>query len=112
MGKEPGGSRQGSQEKEKNIQVLTTSSYPPMGQVTCPLPDLGELDPDLFREPPNSRQAMAFFMSVPPKMDGAMLLEMTSYTLGRAARRRNSSSSCGLTAPAKLRPGRAGRSAM
>lgn len=43
-----------------------------------PSPDLGVPGPHLFREPPKSRQAMAFFMSVPPKMEGAMLLEMTS----------------------------------
>lgn len=49
-----------------------------MGRMTVPAPDPGDLNLYLFREPPKSRQAIAFFMSMPPKMEGAMLLEMTS----------------------------------
>lgn len=52
--------------------VLQGARHPPLHQTW------GRLDPHLFREPPKSRQAMAFFMSVPPKMEGAMLLETTS----------------------------------
>lgn len=80
----PGSSRQGggSWEHGKSIPVLTIRRCCPMGQVTHPLPRRGGggsvLHPHLLREPPKSRQAMAFFMSVPPKMEGAMLLEMTS----------------------------------
>lgn len=71
-----GGAEGPGQINEKGIHVLTTWQLPSCGQVTNSPPR--GLDTHLFREPPKSRQAMAFFMSVPPKMEGAMLLETTS----------------------------------
>ena len=59
----------------------------------------------LFLDPPNNKQAMAFLMSKLPKMEGAMLLETVSYTLGLAARWRNWSSSAGEIASPVLLPG-------
>lgn len=77
LGKVAGGAA-GPGDRKRTFKTRPPNGCLPAGQVSVPSPDLGSLDSHLFREPPKSRQAMAFFMSVPPKMEGAMLLEMTS----------------------------------
>ena len=59
----------------------------------------------LFLDPPNSKQAIAFFMSILPYMEGAILFAITSYTSGLDARRLNSSSSRGFKGAPVLWPG-------
>lgn len=50
-----------------------------------------------FLEPPNNKQAIAFFMSNAPKILGAILLAILSYKLESDAKRLNKSSSSFVT---------------